>query len=151
VGVLDGLDGKLARVKLETSKAGKLEHFFDALFENSWWLALAWHLSVSGKLPNAFSYLGLLVGAEVLNALARASIVRYYGKSISELGRFDRIFRLVGGRRNIYVWIVALGLILGTVAGAFKLIAWWEAVTAAVHLARANWALWALRTQSTAR
>jgi 1L-myo-inositol 1-phosphate cytidylyltransferase / CDP-L-myo-inositol myo-inositolphosphotransferase len=151
VGILDGLDGKQARIKLETSKAGKLEHFFDALFENSWWLALAWHLSVSGKLPDAFSYLALLIGAEVLNALARASIVRYYGKSISELGRFDRIFRLVGGRRNIYVWILALGLILGTVAGAFKLIAWWEAVTAAVHLARATWALWALRTQSAAR
>jgi phosphatidylglycerophosphate synthase len=151
VGVLDGLDGKLARVKLETSKAGKLEHFFDALFENSWWVALAFHLSVSGKLPHAFSYLGLLIGAEVLNALARASIVRYYGKSITELGRFDRIFRLVGGRRNIYVWILALALILGIVTGAFKLIAWWEAVTAAVHLPRASWALWALRSQSTPR
>jgi len=148
VGVLDGLDGKLARLKLETSKAGKLEHLFDALFENSWWVALAWHLSVSGKLPDAFAYLGLLIGAEVLNALARASIVRYYGKSISELASFDRIFRLVGGRRNIYVWILALGLILGTVAGAFKLIAWWEAVTAAVQLARMAWALWALRSQS---
>jgi phosphatidylglycerophosphate synthase len=148
VNVLDGLDGKQARVKIETSKAGKLEHFFDALFENSWWLALAWHLSVSGKLPDAFSYLGLLIGAEVLNALARTSIVRYFGKSISELGRFDRIFRLVGGRRNIYVWILALGLILGAPAGAFKLIAWWEAVTAAVHWARASWALLALQTQS---
>jgi phosphatidylglycerophosphate synthase len=150
VGVLDGLDGKLARLKLETSKAGKLEHLFDALFENSWWIALAWHLSVSGKLHDAFSYLALLIGAEVLNALARASIVRYYGKSISELGTFDRIFRLVGGRRNIYVWILALGLILGTVAGAFKLIAWWEAVTAAVHLTRVASALWALRSQKTA-
>src|SRR5947208_9342983 len=100
VGVLDGLDGKLARAKLETSNAGKLEHFFDAVFENSWWLALAWHLSVSGKLPDAFSYLGLLIGAEVLNALACASIVRYYGKSLSELGRFDRIVRPGGGRRK---------------------------------------------------
>jgi phosphatidylglycerophosphate synthase len=151
VGVLDGLDGKLARVKLETSKAGKLEHFFDVLFENSWWVALAFHLSVSGKLPNAFSFLGLLIGTEMLNALARASIVRYYGKSISQLGRFDRIFRLVSGRRNIYIWILALGLILGAPAGAFKLIAWWEAVTAAVHLPRASWALWALRSQSTPR
>jgi hypothetical protein len=90
-------------------------------------------------LPDAFAYLGLLISVEVLNALARASIVRYYGKSISELGSFDRIFRLVGGRRNIYVWILALGLVLGTVAGAFKLIAWWEAVTAAVQLARVAW------------
>jgi 1L-myo-inositol 1-phosphate cytidylyltransferase / CDP-L-myo-inositol myo-inositolphosphotransferase len=151
VGVLDGLDGKLARLKLETSKAGKLEHLFDALFENSWWLALAWHLIASGKLPDAFAYLGLLIGAEVLNALTRASIVRYYGKSISELGPFDRIFRLVGGRRNIYVWILTLGLIYGTLAGAFKLIAWWEAVTAVIQLARAAWALLVLPTQSAVR
>jgi phosphatidylglycerophosphate synthase len=151
VGVLDGLDGKQARLKLETSKAGKLEHFFDALFENSWWLALAWHLSVSGKLPDAFSYLALLVGAEVLNALARASVVRYYGRPMAELGLFDRIFRLVGGRRNIYVWILVLGLILGTPSGAFRLIAWWEAGTAAVHWTRAAWALLALRTQPAPR
>jgi hypothetical protein len=56
----------------------------------------------------------------------------------------------VSGGRNIYVWILALGLILGTVAEAFKLIAWWEAFTAAVHLARAAWGLWALRSQSAA-
>jgi phosphatidylglycerophosphate synthase len=142
VGVLDGLDGKLARVKLETSPAGKLEHLFDVLFENSWWIALAWHLYTSGRLPEAFAYLGLLVGAEILNALARTSIVRYCGKSMAELGRFDRFFRLVSGRRNIYVWILALGLLLGDAPGAFKVIAWWEAATAAVHLTRAAWALW---------
>jgi phosphatidylglycerophosphate synthase len=151
VGVLDGLDGKLARVKLETSKAGRLEHFFDVLFENSWWIALAYHFHASGKLPSAFAYLGLLIGAEALNALARTSIVRYYGKSIAELGPFDRIFRLVGGRRNIYVWILALGVLLGTPVQAFKLIAWWEVATAAVHLPRAVWALWVRPNQSARR
>ena len=32
VGVLDGLDGKQARVKIETSEVGKLEHWLDTLF-----------------------------------------------------------------------------------------------------------------------
>jgi phosphatidylglycerophosphate synthase len=141
VGVLDGLDGKLARVKLETSQAGKLEHLFDVLFENSWWVALAWCLHASGRLPEAFAYLGLLLGAEALNALARTSVVRSCGKSMAELGPFDRLFRLVSGRRNIYVWILALGLVLGNVPAAFKLIAWWEVATAAVHISRAAWAL----------
>src|SRR5262245_66538989 len=122
--VLNELDCKQARVKLETSNAGKLEHFFDALFENSWWLALAWHLSVSGELPDAFAYLGLLIGAEVLNALARASIVRYYGKSISELGSFDRILRLHGGRRSIYVWHLALAPTLRTRDGRLRVAHW---------------------------
>jgi phosphatidylglycerophosphate synthase len=141
VGVLDGLDGKLARVKLQTSKAGRLEHLFDVLFENSWWIAIAYHLHVSGTLPSAYSYLALLVGAEVCNALARTSIVRFFGRSMAELAPFDRMFRLISGRRNIYVWILALGLIAGSPAKAFQLIAWWEAATAVVHWARAGWAL----------
>ena len=114
-----------------------------------------------GKLPlpgifrfpancHAPSVLLLLLVAEGIDGFAKGSVNFTIGKLIDELKAFERFVRLVGGRRNIYVWILALGLILGTVAGAFKLIAWWEAVTAAVHLARVAWALWALRSQSAA-
>jgi len=100
-----------------------------------------------GKLPlpgifrfpadcHAPSVLLLLLVAEGIDGFAKGSVNFTIGKLIDELKAFERFVRLVGGRRNIYVWILALGLILGTVAGAFKLIAWWEAVTAAVHLAR---------------
>ena len=61
VGILDGLDGKQARLKIETSKMGKLEHWFDALFEISWWIALAYYLQSSGRLRSAFGYLALLI------------------------------------------------------------------------------------------
>jgi phosphatidylglycerophosphate synthase len=142
VGVLDGLDGKLARVKLETSKAGQLEHFFDVLFENSWWIALAFYLQSAGKLSGAYHYLLLLLSAEVLAKLARSSILRSSGKSVGELSRFDRIVRLIGARRNVHVWILAVGIVLRNPAGAFVLVAWWEAITAAAHLPRAAWTLW---------
>ena len=115
-----------------------------------------------GKLPlagifrfpancHAPSVLLLLLVAEGIDGFAKGSVNFTIGKLIDELKAFERFVRLVGGRRNIYVWILALGLILGTVAGAFKLIACGEAVTAAVHLARVAWALWALRTQSAPR
>ncbi len=115
-----------------------------------------------GKLPlpgifrfpancHAPSVLLLLLVAEGIDGFAKGSVNFIIGKLIDELKAFERFVRLVGGRRTIYVWILALGLILGTVAGAFKLIAWWEAVTAAVHLACVAWALWALRTQSAPR
>jgi len=78
--------------------------------------------------------------------LPKEALISLSANSSTSLKRLTDL-RLVGGQRNIYVWILALGLILGTVAGAFKLIVWWEAVTAAVHLARVAWALWALRTQ----
>jgi phosphatidylglycerophosphate synthase len=149
VGVLDGLDGKQARIKVETSEGGKLEHWFDGLFEISWWVALAYHFRSSGELPQAFRYLLLLLFAEGLDAIAKGSILFTYRKLIDELGPFDRFVRFVGGRRNVYVWILALGLLLGAPAKAFITMAWWETATAAVHLPRAMWALWTFRKSSS--
>lgn len=147
VGVLDGLDGKQARVKIETSKAGKLEHWFDALFENSWWIALAYYLQNSGRLPAAFGYLALLIGAEAVAGLAKFSVIRACGRTIDEIGDFNRLVRLVGGRRNIYVWIFALGILFGAPAQAFKIIACWGAVTAAIQVPRAAFAVRGHRRQ----
>ena len=79
--------------------------------------------------------------------LPKEALISLSANSSTSLKRVSEL-RLMGGRRNIYVWILSLGLVLGTVAGAFKLIAWWEAVTAGVYVARMAWALWALRTQS---
>jgi hypothetical protein len=103
-------------------------------------------LAFSGFRPTAthLRVLFLLLVAEGIDGFAKGSVNFTIGKLIDELEAFERFVRLVGGRRNIYVWILALGLIFGTVAGAFKLIAWWEAVTAAIQLARVAWALWAL-------
>jgi len=89
--------------------------------------------------------------AEGIDGFAKGSVNFIIGKLIDELKAFERFVRLVGGWRNIYVWILALGLILGTVAGAFKLITWREAVTAAIHLARVAWAVWAVRTHRAPR
>ena len=137
VGVLDGLDGKLARVKIETSRAGKLEHWFDALFENSWWMALAYHLQSSGKLPGAFAYLILLLSAEAIAGLAKWTVLRFCGRTIDEIGHINRFIRLVGGRRNIYVWIFALGVLFGNPVQAFKVMACWAAVTTVIQVPRA--------------
>jgi len=141
VGVLDGLDGKQARVKVETTGAGKIEHWFDAIFEWSWWTALAYHFQVSGHLPGAFRYWLLLLLAEAIDGFAKGSVYFTTGKTIDELGTFERLVRLLGGRRNIYVWILTVGLLLGAPAKAFVLMAWLETATALVHLPRAAWVL----------
>lgn len=137
VGVLDGVDGKLARVKVETSAAGKLEHWFDTAFEVSWAIAIAWWLVRSGERPDAWWLLGLLLAAEAVDGVAKGAIILAYGRQIDDVARFDRLVRLIGGRRNVYVWIMAAGLALGRGPDAFALVAWWEAATAAVHVVRA--------------
>jgi len=134
VGVLDGLDGKQARLKIETTKPGKIEHWFDALFETSWWIAIAWHFRVSGQLPSAFHYLLLLLAAEGVDGLAKGSVYFTTGQVIDELGPFERFVRLVGGRRNVYVWILTIGFLLGAPAKGFIFMAWLQVATAIVHL-----------------
>jgi len=49
--------------------------------------------------------------------------------------------RLIGGRRNIYVWILAIGVLLRAPEKAFIAMAWLEVATAAVHLPHAAWIL----------
>jgi 1L-myo-inositol 1-phosphate cytidylyltransferase / CDP-L-myo-inositol myo-inositolphosphotransferase len=134
VGVIDGLDGKQARLKVETTRRGKIEHWFDAVFEMSWWIALAWHFHDSGQLPGAFGYLLLLLVAEAVDGLAKGSVYFTTGKVIDELGAFERFIRLIGGRRNVYIWILTTGFLLGAPAKAFIVMAWLQVATAIVHL-----------------
>jgi phosphatidylglycerophosphate synthase len=142
VGVLDGLDGKQARVKVETTEAGKLEHWLDSFYELAWLLALAYYFQTSGALPEAWKYLVLFLAAEGVDGLAKLSIMRRYGRLIDELSALDRAIRLFGGRRNVYIWILAVGVLLGAPTPSFVVMVWWEVVTAVVHVARAIWAIW---------
>jgi hypothetical protein len=56
------------------------------------------------------------------------------GQVIDELGPFERFVRLVGGRRNIYVWILTIGFLFGAPAKAFIFMAWLQVATAILHL-----------------
>lgn len=137
VGVLDGLDGKQARVKVETSKRGKLEHWFDAIFEVSWWIAIAYYFQQSGRLPDAFRYLALLLIAQGIDGLIKSGIRCASGRSIEELGTFERTLHFVSGRRNVFVWLLTVGFLLGAPTRAFIIMTWLAVVTAILHLPRA--------------
>ncbi len=138
VGVLDGLDGKLARLKLETSRVGEFEHLSDFVFELSWWSALAWHFHATGTLLCAPLVLLALYLAEGLDGLVKWAALERLGVIIDNAAPSMRRVRLVGGRRNVYVWIMALGWAAGHPAAAFVLLPVWEGATAALHVA---WAL----------
>jgi len=148
IGIIDGLDGKQARLKVETTKRGKLEHWFDGIFEWSWWTALAYQFQVSGQLPGAFRYWLVLVAAEAIDGVAKGAVLFTTGRLIDELNSFERIVRLVGGRRNVYVWILAIGILSGAPAKAFVAMIWLELITAAVHLPHAAWTVYKARNKS---
>ena len=137
VGVLDGLDGKQARVKVETTRHGKLEHAFDALFEVSWWTALGYYFQSSGQLTDGYRYPVLLLLAVGFDAIVKSGVRSATGKSIEELGTFERLLHLISARRNIFVWLLAVGFLLGAPSKAFIVITWWAVITAILHLPRA--------------
>jgi phosphatidylglycerophosphate synthase len=138
--VLDGVDGKLARVKLMTSPVGKLEHVADFFYENAWYLALAAHLAQTYD-PAAWS-MGLAITAcDICDNLIGALFAQFKGKTLDEMSRFDQWFRLIGGRRSTYLLILLVGFLLGAPFLALQAVLSWAGLTVLIHLGRAAYHL----------
>ncbi len=135
IGILDGVDGKLARVKVETTALGQWEHEVDYAIETSWWAALALHFS--GQLPWAFAFFALLFLSDLVDRLAKRHVKKKLGRNLDDVTRFDRLVRFIGARRNISVWILTGGLLLGAAPASYALVCLWTTATATVHLFRA--------------
>jgi phosphatidylglycerophosphate synthase len=149
VGVLDGLDGKQARVKVETTEAGEWEHVADYVYELSWWVALAWHFRSTGLVPNAYLLLGLMWLFDIGDRLARRVVKQRAGRDLDTVSAVDVWFRLIGGRRNVYIWMFAVALLLGRPEQGFVAFTVWGIVTGVFHLIRAGMILLGLRSQTS--
>ena len=140
-GILDGVDGKLARIKLLSSRFGdRLDHTLDVAFEFSWYIALGWGLAAGGAehgLATGFAIIAVMVGARALSGVYLALA----GHQIHDHTAFDRAVRLVAGRRNIYVVILVTGYFAGALPWAFDLVLWWGVATVGVYAARIGFAL----------
>jgi CDP-L-myo-inositol myo-inositolphosphotransferase len=137
VGIADGLDGKLARVKLKTSKLGSLEHSFDLLFEFSWFIALSWYVfsSTQSSTPLIlciFIILFIAFYRHVYDQFRRAM-----GKSLDDAGNFERIFRRLAGRRNLYNIPIFVGILLEVPLYSLIFILFHSGITAIVYSLRA--------------
>lgn len=137
VGVLDGLDGRQARLQVRYSPFGRLEHLFDKLYEISWTLALGWHFSRNLNDPGYLRLSALWLLFYLLDSGAYDLFRARRGFQLDEASPVDRAFRLIGGRRNIYVFMLIGGLLAGSPQFAFRAIVGWAGVTAAIHWVRA--------------
>jgi len=137
VGLMDGLDGKLARAKEMTTKAGKMEHAFDLLYEFSWLAALSVHLSRDLGSVDPLAY---CLAAVILIAFYRHcydTFGRATGVSLDVYGPFERAFRRVAGRRNLYNVHILAAIVLGAPELALLSIAAHAAITAMAYAWRA--------------
>jgi len=138
VNVLDGVDGKLARVKGLTTRLGYLEHSLDQLYEQSWYVAFSWAIFLrrGDTWPLVLGLCALL-----FDSFARHISMQFrqvMGISLADYAPFDRLFRRFDGRRNIYTYYMLLGIIFRRPLHALMAMALHAAVTAIVYLLRAG-------------
>ncbi len=137
IGVLDGIDGKLARLKAQTTKLGKKEHDLDYFIETSWWMALAYHFHYTGQIRYAYVIFFAFFAFHRLERTAIRAVQRRIGRNLDDFAPFDRLVRMVAGRRNIYTWLFTFFLVIGAPATGFIWLCFWGMASAVIHIFRA--------------
>ncbi len=138
---LDGVDGKLARLRLEYSRVGAWESYFDFVYENAWWLALTLRFhGVASPVSGAMAGVAL-IGGNLLDEIAYTVGQRALGTSLDLLSPWDAHFRLVAGRRNIYVAILLAATVVGRPFAGLVVAGGWAVCTGVVHTGRLGMAL----------
>ncbi|MEA3537987.1 MAG: CDP-alcohol phosphatidyltransferase family protein [Pseudomonadota bacterium] len=135
IGPLDGVDGKLARTRVEFSKWGDLEHVADKVVEYGWFAALAYYFNSIGH-GGAWPLAAICVGFALAEAVQGEFFRRFTGKQIDDAGAFERRFRLVAGRRNTFFWSLLPFAAFGAWYAGFAMIAAYSAITFFVMQAR---------------
>ncbi|WP_417319424.1 CDP-alcohol phosphatidyltransferase family protein [Emcibacter sp.] len=135
VGVLDGVDGKLARTKMQQTKIGELEHLVDKVVEYGWYFAIAAALSTTyGYAPWVMA--ATLVLFHLADEVQSEFFRRMSDRQICDTGKFDRRFRMIGGRRNTQMWALIPFGIFGAWYAGFIFICCYGIITFFVHQAR---------------
>jgi len=141
VGWLDGVDGKLARLRLHYSRLGAGDAYFDFAYENAWWIALTAFLANAGHGDTAVWVGATLIAANLLDEIAYSLSGAWLGTSLDLLTEADGRFRLVAGRRNVYVLILAVATLAGATWLGFVVCGVWAAITGVAHTVRLWFAL----------
>ncbi|HPS31718.1 MAG TPA: hypothetical protein PLZ43_15795, partial [bacterium] len=128
-GIIDGLDGKQARVKMMMSKIGKFEEVSDRIYEYSWYLAMAYYFSYHGygTVPYIlFAIMFILHFADI----SISAVFKYRkGVQLDDFGQLERNFRWIGSRRNTNIWTLIPFFIAGAFYKGFVFIAGYYGIT----------------------
>lgn len=112
---LDTVDGKLARVTLNSTKLGDvLDHGLDLIHPPFWWIAWASGLAGPGELFGVFEpWAWVLFVGYIVGRLLEGSFMLAFGQEMFVWRPFDAAFRLVIARRNPNLVILTAGTLAG--------------------------------------
>jgi phosphatidylglycerophosphate synthase len=131
-GPLDGVDGKLARTRVEFSKWGDLEHVLDKFLEYGWYMALAWYFA--GTLHSALPWAvaALIILPALSEAIQSEVFRRMTGVQLDDAGDIERRIRLFAGRRNTFLWTLLPFAAAGAWFAGFVMLAVYSVATTIV-------------------
>lgn len=137
VSFMDGVEGKLSRVKILSSHTGKMEHAFEFLFEHSWYIALAFYLSKTYGLTSIMlaTLILLFDGFSYYCQQAFEDIKKGY--QLVDYGELERTFRKFDGRKNTYIILILFGVLLNMPFYSLIIITFWSFVSAGFYCLRA--------------
>jgi len=139
-GILDGVDGKLARLTLRYSKSGDLlDHVGGAIFDAIWYLALGWYFSGGNPQSTGAIFTYVLFISYLFHRIIPGLFRAAHHHEIYDYGNIDIFARLIGARMNNNIWLLLIGIVLGYAREAYYLICIWMAVTAAWYIFRFLW------------
>ena len=147
-GVLDGVDGKLARLTLRFSKTGDLlDHVGGTIYDAIWYLALGWYFANGDSNSTAAYFTYILFGAYVVQRAVPGLFKKLHGSEIYDYAPIDIFVRLIGSRMNNNIWILMVAIIFGWAQEAFYFISIWMLATATWHILRLMSVTWRSRTR----
>lgn len=142
VGVLDGVDGKIARVTVNATRTGDVfEHIADNVYEILWYLGIGAGLVALTGNPAYDRAAWVMVAVYLLDRAALGVWKLFRTGDFHESSPWDQKFRRICGRRNNIVFLMLPFFALGYPAAGFMVaLAWWS-LTFVVHAVRVGHAL----------
>ncbi|MBT5873499.1 MAG: hypothetical protein HOH43_08780 [Candidatus Latescibacteria bacterium] len=140
VGVLDGVDGKLARTTVRCTVFGdRYEHILDNVYELSWYWALGWAFSNGGVDTYPLVLSGLMTIFYILDRGFTGGFKYFKSIELFDYAPIDRFFRQIGSRRNINILMMIVGTAAFVPYYTYETVVGWMAFTALFHGVRAAW------------
>lgn len=129
LGPLDGVDGKLARTRLQFSRWGDLEHVVDKIVEYGAFIALGGLLSRTGGHYGPSVLAAMTIAFALAEAVQGEFFNRFTGRQLDDAGPWQRRVRLVAGRRNTFFWLLVPFAVFGKWETGLMMIGVYSTVT----------------------
>jgi len=135
---LDTVDGKLARITMQSSKWGNVfDHGIDLIHPPFWYWAWAMGLQAGPHAPARDAMLlmlAVIVAGYVLQRVIEGIAIWRLGLEIHVWRRIDTWFRLITARRNPNLLLLTVFTVFGRPDLGFAAVAIWTAVCLLLHV-----------------